>query len=206
MPDFSAYGHYKEKIFRSLEVSFVPGARLLDVGCGDGSDARIFIEQYGLKIDGIDVYRDEKIFSHPEFLFQEGSIYHIPSVDHTYDYVFLHDVLHHIDESTQRREKHVAALQELKRVIKPDGTIILIEANRFNPLFYPHMVRQLGHDHWRQSYFRDIVTSVFPGARFSTFEAHHYPWGLAFWKGYEWAMETFLPKEFLAYNMAVIVG
>lgn len=204
MKNLLKYGQYKNDIFSKLEFNFEVNKKILDVGCGDGSDAEIFINEFGLDTYGIDIYKDEKINQIKELKFQKAGIYHIPLDDGFFDYVFLHDVLHHIDEKNQRFEKHIKALKELKRVTKKGGYIIIIEGNRYNPLFYPHMVKTLGHEHWKQSYFKEVVNQVFEDVKFKFFEAHFYTWGIKFWKVYEFLMEKFSPKQFLSYNTAII--
>ena len=199
------YGQYKNDIFTKLNYSFTPGKKILDVGCGDGSDVEIFIKEYKLKTHGIDVYEHKNIRKIKGLIYKKSGIYNIPYPDTSFDYVFLHDVLHHIDEPLQRREKHIEALIELKRVCKKGGTILIVEGNRYNPLFYPHMVKVLGHNHFKQSYFKNIVTNVFTDANIKHFEAHLYPARLlTVFKIYERLMEKCCPKYLLAYNVALI--
>jgi len=199
------YGQYKGDIFTKLNFNFKKGKKILDVGCGDGSDARIFINEFGLDTYGIDVYRHESVNKIKGLKFQDGGIFNIPFPDNSFDYVFILDILHHIDEKNQNYDKHITGLGELKRVTKRKGYIIIIEGNRYNPLFYPHMVKMLGHNHFKQSYFKRIVKEVFPRATFKFFEAHLYPQRfIKFWKLYEVVMERFMPNNFLAYNIAVI--
>lgn len=204
MRQITAYTQYKNDIFNKLAFEFETGKKILDVGCGDGSDAEVFVREYGLDTYAIDLYRHKNLDSLPEVKFSVAGIFDIPFPDNTFDYVFLHDILHHIDEKTQAYEKHLSGLKELRRVVKPGGFVIILEGNRYNPLFYPHMVKMLGHDHWRQSYFTKVVDAVFSGAKYTFFEAHAYPWGVSFWKIYEWLMEKFAPRRILAYNAAVI--
>lgn len=201
----SIHNQYKKDIFTKLGFAFDKGAKILDVGCGDGVDAQIFINKFKLKTYGLDVFKHENINAIKNLHFQISTIYNIPFQDKFFDYVFLHDVLHHIDEPKQRFLKHIQGLRELKRVCKRDGVIIIVEGNRYNPLFYPHMVKALGHDHFRQGYFMKTVRQVFPNAYFKFFEAHYYPEKyLRIFKVYEYIMEHFIPKWFLAYNVAVI--
>jgi len=205
--NFDQYGQYKKDIFSKLDFSFKPKKRILDVGCGDGSDANIFINEYKLDAYGIDIYKHKNIDKIKSFKYKKAGIYKIPFKDHFFDYVFLHDVLHHIDEKNQSIRNHLRALKELKRVVKKKGFIVIIEGNRYNPLFYPHMVKKLGHNHWKQSYFIKTINKVFDNVNFKFFEAHAYPKRfLFFFKTYEYLMELISPKSFLAYNVAVILN
>lgn len=204
--NFEKYGQYKNDIFSKMGIEFERGKKLLDVGCGDGTDAEIFIQEFGLDTYGIDIYEDENIKNIRNLKFQKAGIKQIPFEDNDFDYVFLHDVLHHIDEENQSYEKHIEGLQELKRVCRKSGYIIILEANRYNPLFYPHMVLMKGHNHFTQKYFQRIIREVFKDVEFKFFEAHLYPKKLLpFFKIYEKVMEK-IPtlKKFLAYNLAII--
>lgn len=200
------YGQYKSDIFAKMRLDFAMGKKLLDAGCGDGVDSQIFIQEFGLEVYGVDIYQDENIKNIKGLDFRLGGIEKLPFPADSFDYVFLHDILHHIDEAKQSRQKHLNALLELKRVCKNNGQIIILEGNRFNPLFYPHMVLVKKHNHFEQSYFKKIIKEIFPRVNFSFFECHFYPTRfLGFWKVYEKIMERFsFLKPFLAYNLAII--
>jgi len=199
------YGQYKNDIFNKLDFPFKKGKNILDVGCGDFSDARIFYEYFGLEVYGIDIYEHDNKDNSLFLEFRKANIFEIPYPDNYFDYVFIHDVLHHIDEKNQEFEKHITGIRELKRVVKKDGTIIVIEGNRFNPLFYPHMVIMRRHNHWRQKYFKKVISCVFSKVDFKYFESHLYPKKcFKFWKIYEFIMEKISPNKFLAYNVAII--
>jgi len=200
-----AYGQYKKDIFEKLGVEFKKGAKILDLGCGDGVDSLILKNVFGLNAYACDIYQDNNFKIIKGVIFRKGGIFNIPYENNFFDYVFLHDVLHHVDEHKQRYEKHLKGLSELKRVIKKDGMIIIIEGNRYNPLFYPHMVKFRGHEHFRQDYFKKIILDVFPKAKFKFFEAHLYPQSfLAVFKVYEKIMEKIAPSPIKAYNVAII--
>ena len=50
------------------------------------------------------------------------------------------------------------ALAEYRRVLKPGGSALIVEANRYNPIFYPHMTLALGHEHFTRRRFRALVS------------------------------------------------
>jgi len=203
---FWKYGQYKNDIFEKMGLDLAKGKKLLDVGCGNGLDSQIFIDEFGLEVYGADIYQDENIKNIKGLNFCLGGIEKLPFPVDAFDYVFLHDVLHHIDEAKQSYQKHLEGLRELKRVCKNGGQIIILEGNRFNPLFYPHMVLLKKHNHFRQKYFQKIIKEVFDDVNFRSFEAHSYPKKfLPLFKIYERFMEKAHPlRKFLAYNLAVI--
>lgn len=178
--------------------------KILDVGCGNCGDDVFFIE-WGMSVYGIDVYQDKNAKKILGKNFKKGSILKIPFKNNSFDFVFAHDVLHHINEKEQKFTKHIEALREMKRVCKAGGKIIILEANRYNPLFYPHMVLLGKHNHFTQSYLRKLVETLYTKPKYFFFEAHFYPGKLErFFTLYEKIMESvpFL-RPFIAYNLVI---
>lgn len=204
--NFQKYGQYRNDIFNKININFQKDKKLLDVGCGDGNNDKIFINEFNLDTYGIDIYEDKRIKKIKRLKFKKASIYQIPFPNDFFDYVFLHDVLHHIDEKYQRFANHILAMQELKRVCKKNGHIIIIEPNRYNPAFYPHMVLLKKHNHFRHKYFKKLIKTAFNNVHFFSFECHSYPrWFLIFGKTYEKIAEAaVILKPFLAYNLSII--
>lgn len=206
MLNYKKYGQYKSDIFNKLNYKFLQNSSILDIGCGDGSDARIFSEYYGLNVTGVDIYKNKNI-DDKKLKFIKCGILDL-NIGEKFDYIFLHDVIHHIDEENQSYEYHIRALKRLDNFLKPGGEIIIIEGNRYNPIFYPHMVKMLGHEHFTYRYFNKIIKDSFSydcyDIKFKNFEAHSYPFFLKLWKLYELLMENLAPKRFLAYNIAII--
>jgi ubiquinone/menaquinone biosynthesis C-methylase UbiE len=196
---------YRDDIFNKLSFNFEKGRKLLDVGCGEGHDLKVFRDYYGLEVYGVDVYKNKS----PDLRgvnFKIGNIYDIPYKNDFFDYVFLHDVLHHIDEPQQRHTKHVEGLKEVRRVCKKGGTVIIVEANRYNPISYIHMVLLCGHAHLSRGYFKKLIWAVFDSVEFRSSEVHLYPHKcLKTFKVYEKVIENFsFLKPFRAYNIAII--
>ncbi len=197
---------YRDDIFNKLGFDFAGGGKILDVGCGGGFDAEIFINEYGLATSGIDIFEHERIKNIKGLEFKKAGISEIPFGENQFDFVFAHDVLHHIDEEHQSYEKHRHALEGLKRVCKTGGSVVIVEANRYNPLLYPYMTLLRGHQHFKQNYFKKLVRAIFPQAKFKCFECHNYPKRFVkLFKIYEKIMEG-LPflRPFLSYNAAII--
>ena len=69
------------------------------------------------------------------------------------------------------------------------------------------MGKRKGHNHLKQCAFISLIKTGFKNLdiEFKFFEAHLYPQEmLKLFKVYEFAMENLLPKQFLAYNVALI--
>jgi len=200
------YGQYRADLFNKSGLAFTAGKRILDLGCGGGEDSEVFKNYFLLEVDAVDIYENPKILTRG-VNFTKAGIFDLPLRDE-YDYVFLHDVLHHLDEVNQSKNVHCAAMNVLKKLVRKGGSIVIIEGNRFNPIFYPHMVKMEGHEHFSFDYFHDLIKESFPRHQFhceyKNFECHLYPFWLKFWRIYEFFMENFIPRRFLAYNMVTI--
>ena len=198
-------GQYRYDIFNKLNYQFISGKKIIDIGCGPGYNSVILRDIYNLKVSSIDVYEHTNIKKYKLF-FKLGSITDLPYPSNSFDYIYIQDVLHHIDEINQDRKIHIKSLIEMKRVIKSrNGSIIIVEANRYNPFFYPHMVKIKKHNHFTQKYLNDLVIEVFPNAEFKYFETHYYIDKFPIvWKTYEKIMEKYAPQSILSYNIAII--
>lgn len=161
---------YRRKVFRKIGLEDFDGQVVLDIGCGDGGDVFSLEEKTKICV-GIDIQPNALWFrsSSTKANFCVSDAEKIPFRNEVFDIVFEKDMLHH----TPNPER---ALEEMKRVTKKGGKIIIIEANRYNPIFYFHMTLMLGHQHFTQARFRKLVAQVFgSSASFFSFEAHVYP-------------------------------
>jgi SAM-dependent methyltransferase len=138
---------YRERCLTKTGVEFRGDERLLDVGCGDGGVARLLRQRFGEAV-AVDIEPSAEWREEPDLSFSVADAERLPFADASY-----------------------------ARVLRPGGTLLVIEGNRYNPVFYVHMTRLLGHEHFTRSRFRELVAERFPAARFGAFEAHYVPWG-----------------------------
>ena len=92
--------------------------RILDVGCGTGANLML-LSQFG-DTEGVDVSPDALEFCRQRGLnnVRLGEAEKLPYEDARFDLVTALDVVEHIDDD-------VAGLREFRRVLKPDGRILL---------------------------------------------------------------------------------
>ena len=92
--------------------------RILDVGCGTGANL-VLLSQFG-KAEGVDISPDALDFCRQRGLkdVRLGAAEQIPHDDGTFDIVTALDVVEHLDDD-------VAGLREMRRVLKPDGFLLL---------------------------------------------------------------------------------
>lgn len=98
--------------------------KLLDIGCADGttvSEIKKFFPK--LKMTGLDKYKDAIKYAqkaHPGINFVQGDAHKLPFRANTFSYVMAIETLEHLHEPER-------ALSEIYRVLKKDGTFIIIQ-------------------------------------------------------------------------------
>jgi ubiquinone/menaquinone biosynthesis C-methylase UbiE len=160
--DTYTHGHHasvlKSHTWRTVENSAAyliphlePGRSLLDVGCGPGTITRDFAERLNPgRVLGIDVsaeiidhaMADSASVAHPNLRFRVGDCYGLDLDDHRFDIVHAHQVLQHLSDP-------VAALREMRRVVKPDGVVAVRDADYHGMFWAP---ASDGLDRWMEVY------------------------------------------------------
>ena len=101
-------------------VAGVPSARILDCGCGTGANL-VMLSHYG-RAFGFDLSWQGLEFSrgYGQARVTHASIARIPFASDTFDLVTAFDVLYSVSD-----EDEAQAVSEMKRVLRPGGSIIL---------------------------------------------------------------------------------
>jgi SAM-dependent methyltransferase/uncharacterized membrane protein YbhN (UPF0104 family) len=110
----------------------------LDAGCGQGQHVGR-MRELGFDVSGVDVSpaqvaRAARKLGSPD-LVRLGSVTDIPARDAAYDFVYVVNVLHHLESIDEQRH----AVGELLRVLRPGGTLFIHEINTRNILFRFYM-------------------------------------------------------------------
>lgn len=132
-------GQFTESyIHKTLDLS--GSTSLLEIGCGVGAQISIMLQHYPhLKVTGLDNSASQleraHIFLKPlidssKVILQQGSAYHLPFDDGSFDTVCIFFVLEHL-------EKPSVVVQEAFRVLRPGGVIYCTEVFNKGVFVFP---------------------------------------------------------------------
>ncbi len=121
------------------DTIFSKGSLVLEAGCGVGAQTKIIAAKNpDSDFISIDISADSlkeaeqvtKSMGINNVVFRQADLYNLPFDDELFDSVIICFVLEHLHSPLK-------ALNELKRVLKTDGTLIAIEGDHGSAFFYP---------------------------------------------------------------------
>ena len=121
------------------DTTYPAGSTVLEVGCGVGAQTLTLAQQSPqARITSVDVSADSIAEAKRRAAtagitnvdFQQGDIFGLPFAAESFDHVFVCFVLEHLSRPVQ-------ALAVLSRLIRPGGTITVIEGDHGSAYFYP---------------------------------------------------------------------
>ncbi len=135
-----------------------PKGLLLDVGCGPGNIILKVAQRCPhLSIVGVDYSANMvragrraagELGLENQVFFNQGSADQLPFADGTFDIVLSNSVLHHLMNPSK-------AFEEMLRVAKPDGTVVVRDLRRPSRLAFPLHVR------WHGRHYSGIMKRLF---------------------------------------------
>lgn len=120
-------------------TQYPAGAKVLEAGCGVGAQTRMLAKRSPdavftcIDISEKSLATAKKLKEQAFFenvTFGQADIHSLDFTDESFDHIFICFVLEHLDDP-------IAALTELKRVLKPDGTITCIEGDHGSCFWHP---------------------------------------------------------------------
>lgn len=121
------------------DTSYPEGSRVLEAGCGVGAQTvtlasnspRALITSIDVsEISVVEARKAVQAAGIGNVTLRQADIFHLPFPPGSFDHVFLCFVLEHLT-------RPVEALKALKSVLKPGGTITVIEGDHGSTYFYP---------------------------------------------------------------------
>ncbi len=143
---------------------FVADKIVLDAACGEGYGARILSKHAG-KVVGMDISQacinnaNEK-YANSDLSFVQGSVDALPFDDECFDVIVSFETIEHINAKMQD-----AFLKESRRVLKPDGVVIISTPNK---LIYSDKYQQTNKFHVKEFYideFTAFLKQTYPEVR-----------------------------------------
>jgi len=121
------------------DTAYPGGSRVLEVGCGVGAQTVTLAQRSpAARFTSVDISADSIAAAQrradaagiTNVEFRQADIFALPFNAESFDHVFVCFVLEHL-------ERPVAALAILKRLLRPGGTITVIEGDHGSTYFYP---------------------------------------------------------------------
>ncbi|MEX0896364.1 MAG: class I SAM-dependent methyltransferase [Patescibacteria group bacterium] len=148
-------------------------SRILDAGCGSGRDTAL-LSSKGLNTIGLDlssglIAEARKRFPDQEFI--AGSFLALPFNDESFDGVWAHASLVHLETETDVKQ----ALTEFKRVLKTGGILhVLVKAQTAADKTAVVSDKLSGHDRFFQYFTLDEVSSLLQEHNFEVIQSEQY--------------------------------
>ncbi|MFJ6567758.1 methyltransferase domain-containing protein [Streptomyces sp. NPDC091292] len=126
------------------DTVFAPGSRVLEVGCGVGAQTvHLVTGSPGARVVAVDVSGDSLARARARVADQapwarvewvRADLFDLPFADGGFDHVFVCFVLEHLRDPE-------AALAGLRRVLRPGGTVTVVEGDHASAFFHPDSAR-----------------------------------------------------------------
>lgn len=142
----------------AIASMFVKNKTVLDIACGDGYGTNLLCKDaqfvYGFDIDQETVIQAKNKYSNKNLEYRVGDAAKINLEDNQVDLVVSFETIEHHD-------KHHEMMKEIRRVLKPDGVLIISTPDK---LFYTDKRNYINKFHVKELYkdeFRELIGCYF---------------------------------------------
>ncbi len=108
---------------RRLSRIIRKGGKLLDIGCGNGAQTSLFLNDFD-SVAGIDVQADPMKGSDVKADWVAGAGEYLPFQDNSFDAVTCFEVLEHVNDP-------IKSVREIHRILKPGGQLVVSVPNKW---------------------------------------------------------------------------
>jgi len=165
--------HYASQIHELEEIVIKrPGCRILEIGCGCGTES-IWLGLLGASVLGIDLQRDRLNVANARLEHTKAELNLAPDVEFRmtsvfdtmqsgpFDIVWMEQAFHHIEPRTD-------FIELLTKLVSPDGTIVISEANAWNPLIQLQLLLQRGFKTVKEYKDKNGISHIYGNERIIT--------------------------------------
>ena len=142
----------------AVASEFVKGKIVLDIASGEGYGTNLLSQYasfvYGIDIDDNTIQNSKEKYKKDNVKFQQGDATKIQLEDNKVDVVVSFETIEHHD-------KHHEMIKEIKRVLKPDGLLIISTPDK---LYYTDKRNYINKFHIKELYkkeFEDLINAYF---------------------------------------------
>lgn len=127
---------------------------ILDIASGEGYGSNI-LAQYAKHVYGVDIAEEAIVHSRSKYKtdnlqYMQGSATNIPIETGTIDMVVSFETIEHLD-------KHEEMMCEIKRVLKPNGILVISSPNKKT---YTDMTGNMNHFHVKELYTSELTVLI----------------------------------------------
>lgn len=142
----------------AIACELVQNKKVLDIACGEGYGSYLMANDAfsvtGIDINSIVIEKAREKYKRSNLQFLQGAAEKIPVEDHVFDIVVSFETIEHL-------ENHQLIFNEIKRVLKPEGVLIISTPNK---LFYSDKNGYVNPYHKKELYlneFKDLLSKSF---------------------------------------------
>jgi 2-polyprenyl-3-methyl-5-hydroxy-6-metoxy-1,4-benzoquinol methylase len=154
--------HIDHMVRYAFTSDFIKGKKVLDITCGSGYGSQFMALQGAEKVVGVDIDANSieharKYYQHPKVSYIESDAHNVSELeDASFDIVISFETIEHLQFPRD-------FLLELRRLLKPDGQLIISCPNdyRSSPWISQYHIHK-----FRFTEFRDIILNIFGEASF----------------------------------------